>query len=282
MRNSILALIMAATNSAALAAPGDQWSRVEWCTDSGDSGVNWFTGDCESVQGTISSMFPTFEVKGCTDFTENGVAPNDNQLLDMLNMPAAPFVGSLINVGQSPSGVIITFDPGATPSGRGGRLTGIRSHQPLRPEIAPIPLPQNIKADDIIGVQMYLPGAPAPIYPGDLVNNVQGDFELFIHVRDPQDPTVVSRVIRHPINESTLNFTPSTLPCSIGDIDEDRDVDVFDLIFFLQNFTPTDNTTCPQSYCQSSDRDGDGDIDVFDLIAFLQNFNPTGPNCGAD
>ena len=66
--------------------------------------------------------------------------------------------------------------------------------------------------------------------------------------------------------------------CSIADLDADGDIDVFDLITFLQNFEPT--AVCPgDAACSIADLDNDDDIDVFDLILFLQNFDPDDPDC---
>ena len=70
-------------------------------------------------------------------------------------------------------------------------------------------------------------------------------------------------------------------PCSVADVEPaggDGVIDVFDLIAFLQNFTPT--TNCPaDAQCTVANLDGDSDVDVFDLITFLQNFDPNDPNC---
>ena len=276
-------LVIACAAPFAEAAPGDPYHKAEWCHTSGESGVHWGTGDCESATATIES-FPGYSVKGCTDLTEGGVAPNGGNFADILLDPQVINSGPLINLGQLPQGISVVLYPGGSRNGKLGKLSAARFVQ-NRLEIAPFSLAEVLVAAGLAGVQMYQPGQPGVIFPyrGDqpVITDIQGDFELFLHVPDANDPTLPPVLIRQPINISELNFAPSTLPCSPADVDGNQSIDVFDLILFLQNFDP--NANCPGGTpCQIADIDGNGAIDVFDLIAFLQAFDPRDPNCQGD
>ena len=274
----VAAFVAAAVAPFACALPGDPWHRTEYCLPDGTMGVSFTKGTCEDSVPQLEAL--DVDVKKCTDLTETGMPPNTGYYADILQQPATLASGPILNLGQIQD-VAIVFNLGRDdcncgPAGR--RASAVRTRQGGI-ETVEIPFPQGVAFSNIESFQIFWPGqvnAPVPLTPQlpQPIQNVQGDFEIAYQIIDANN---LPALVRQPVSLASLNFAPSTLPCSTADTEGDQDIDVFDLILFLQNFNPTGQ--CANGQCGIADIDGDLDIDVFDLIAFLQAFDPNDPNC---
>jgi hypothetical protein len=54
-----------------------------------------------------------------------------------------------------------------------------------------------------------------------------------------------------------------------GDVDGDRDVDIFDIVRMATTYGQPVQPTWPRP---PSDIDGDGDVDIFDIVAAASNY----------
>jgi hypothetical protein len=138
-----------------------------------------------------------------------------------------------------------------------------------------------------------LPNVDSPfIDKGDPgIGNRDQEEGIIIGVND-EFPTVITDLIGNPRNDgrpdmgafeyggtpeptpTSLPGTPTPIPSIPGDLDGDRDVDIFDLIIVGSHFGENVGIPCTLDPCP--DTDGDGDVDIFDLITVGSHFGEGG------
>jgi hypothetical protein len=108
-------------------------------------------------------------------------------------------------------------------------------------------------------------------------NNAPNDYGCY---DDPSNPYYSRRRMAIVYMEKDITGiptptpTPTPSPSIPGDLDGDRDVDIFDLIIVGSRFGEDVGVPCIYDPCP--DADGDGDVDIFDLITVGSHFGEGG------
>lgn len=89
---------------------------------------------------------------------------------------------------------------------------------------------------------------------------VYGNYSIRAHVIPVNGETDLTN------NNSTQVHVFVSIP---GDVDGDRDVDIFDIVRMAVNYSCSQPDPC---YDPNSDIDGDGDIDIFDIVAACSHY----------